>query len=149
VDKDTLAGRKGQLDMIPEDSPAYQENCKSFLWVKLHADISVINLLSFFLLIFVQVLCSQFVVSFSAKLLTNEDYYAESVHYTSQELGGTIAISSVGATIPLLIFIGVFYDVVGRKLPLILLLIIMGVAIITMPLFDEIYPGFCMMRIFV
>ena len=47
------------------------------------------------------------------------------------------------------IFIGVVYDVIGRKIPVLIFIVLMGFSIIIMPFFTDIYPGYVIVRAFV
>jgi MFS family permease len=49
----------------------------------------------------------------------------------------------------LCLFIGVVYDVIGRKMPVLIFLVLMGLSIIVMPFFKDIYPGYVILRAFV
>ena len=61
----------------------------------------------------------------------------------------TISVISVASAILLTIFIGVVYDVMGRKGPVLIFLVLMSISIILMPFLDEIFPGYVILRCFV
>ena len=46
-------------------------------------------------------------------------------------------------------FIGVVYDVIGRKTPTLIFFVLMGFAIIVMPFFKGFFAGYVIMRAFV
>ena len=53
---------------------------------------------------------------------------------------------SVGPTIALTFFIGIVYDVIGRKTPVLIFLVLLGFSLIVMPYFPDVYPGYAIMR---
>ena len=62
---------------------------------------------------------------------------------------GTIGSISEACVIVLEFFIGLIFDIFGRKNPLVFGFLLIGIGLIGIPLFSEIYPWFALMRILI
>ena len=90
----------------------------------------------------------QFTLSFFPFILKNPDYY----NVPEGELGSVIGATGSYAELSVIIFdlfIGVIFDTVGRVLPVLVGLIVIGFSFIAMPFFEKVYPSFLILRIMV
>jgi len=62
---------------------------------------------------------------------------------------GTIGSVSEATVIVLEFFIGLIFDIFGRKNPLVFGFLMIGIGLIGIPLFKEVYPWFLIMRILI
>ena len=97
---------------------------------------------------FINLIAMSVIYSFVTFILEDPNYY----NLSSDEVGanlGYIGMISEVFVIVLELFMGVIIDTIGRKAPLVIGLIIAGVATAAIPLFKSLYPGYLILRILI
>ena len=114
--------------------------------MKLNPGITVINFISYILLQFVTYVSFAFVLSFVTVILKDPAYYDVPKDQLASELG-IIATWAEVITMIFYLFLGVIFDTLGRKIPVLLGFLLTALAIGAIPLFKSIFPSYLILKI--
>lgn len=118
----------------------------TFLKVKLKPGISGLNLFSYILITFITFVQIGVLLGFVSFILEDPKYYNRSKTQT----GVDMAQIGLWAEVIVLVqdlYIGFVLDVLGRKIPIVIGTLAMGMATAAIPLFHEVWPSFFLLRV--
>ncbi len=112
---------------------------KEYLWLKLNPDITGFHIVSYLIMCFTLYLIIQFIVSFLIYILQSPDYY----NVPDDQVGtitGDCGFYAEITVVMLDMILGVIFDTVGRKAPVVIGFIVCGLSIGATPFFHQVYP---------
>lgn len=128
VDQETVEAGEAEIQLNLVEVVEKSEGIR-FLGINLKKEVSRINLMSFYLLTFLVCLVIYIKTSITPYLLVSD--YGVSLH-DSGKIAGMIGLYSTFCVLPGEFLFGALMDVTGRKIPVIVGLIITGVVLILM-----------------
>ena len=118
------------------------------MYIKLNPGISKFNLITYLLMLFVAMVCVGIIYGFVTFILEDPDYYNLTQDQAGQSMG-YVGMISEAFTVLLEMVMGLITDLFGRKYPIFISFLLMGMATAAIPLFTAIYPWFCICRTFI
>lgn len=123
-----------------------QHQSSTFLGLRLQAGISRVNVFSYYLLQFLNFIQLSWEVSFVTFILEDAKYY----NLSKDETGSVISFVGMWAEIFIIlqdVYMGVLIDTFGRKVPIVLGMMVSAASLACMPLFTQVYPFFFILRV--
>lgn len=122
-----------------------EEKVSHLCGIKLRANVSPINMIAFYIMIFISFMSLNFILSFVTFILSDPEYYNLPSEGLGAEMGkiGSIAELCMLVAQPLT---GLAFDTVGRKVPVFLGMLMVGLSFLLIPLGRNLYPQFLLLR---
>ena len=107
--------------------------------IRLNPGVSRLNLIAFFVSCYVMFIAVSISVSFSTFILRDPMYYDVPDNKVASIMGQINSIADC-ITIPLMPFVGIAFDMLGRRVPLTIAMLVIAVGVGCFPLESEVYP---------
>ena len=114
--------------------------------IRLNPGVSRLNLIAFFVSCYVMFIAVSVSVSFSTFILRDPMYYDVPDNKVASIMGQINSIADC-ITIPLMPFVGIAFDMLGRRVPLTIAMLVIAVGVGCFPLESEVYPWFFLFRV--